>query len=213
MTARAEPQGLQFRKWLQETPIRDPRDLSRKDALTNSPNVRKVTVAGRLRPGDFSLCWDGERNTLHTGELGLETRVFHAIAAAPGISRTRLRAAVTGKAKDVDAAVDALERRRLIEQRPGVVGAKNYHVRPLSCAEGLGQGRDRVGTGLFDDEQSDVGQGGTGVGQGLAQPPHVPLPTGERGTGVADDVRLERLAIEQEGLAAVGGSRPRREGG
>jgi hypothetical protein len=163
----------------------------------DSPNIRSIRARGRIPCSNFSIAWDGERNSLHMGELSLETRVYHVVVATPGLSRTKIRERVTGKAKLVDAALDALERRRLIEDRGGTNGHA-YHVKRENPGTGSGRGWDRPPLELV----SDVGHCGTGAGQGSGQTP-CPYPlTGVgrdrvRNTGESEE-ETERLAIEAE---------------
>jgi hypothetical protein len=162
----------------------------------DSPNIRHLRTRGRIPCSDFSLSWDGERNTLHTGELSLDTRVFHAVSATPGLSRSKIRERISGKATAVDGAIDALERRGMIEDR-GSTGGHAYHVRVPNAGTGSGQGRDRGGR----ETESDAGQGGTGSGQGAGQPllSHTLRVCG--GQGVGEDEEIERKAIEEEAVA------------
>jgi hypothetical protein len=75
------------------------------------------------------------------GELSLETRVYHVVVATPGASRSKIRERVTGKARAVDAAIDALERREMIEDR-GHAGGHAYHAK----GQNPGTGPDNPGT-------------------------------------------------------------------
>ena len=105
----------------------------------DSPNIRHIRARGRIPCSDFSLSYDGERSTLHTGELSLETRVFHVVVACPGASLSKIREQVVGKAKTIDGALDALERRGMIENL-GKNGTRSYHVRVPNLGTGPGQG-------------------------------------------------------------------------
>lgn len=163
----------------------------------DSPNVRHIRARGRIPCSNFSIIWDGERNSLHMGELSLETRVYHVVVATGGLSKTKIRERVTGKGKAVDAAIDGLERRGMIEDRGGT-GGHAYHVKRENPGTGPGRGWDRPPLELL----SDVGHSGTGLGQGSGQPPlSHPLRgvvgTGVRKTAVSED-EIERLAIASE---------------
>jgi hypothetical protein len=164
----------------------------------DSPRIRHLRARGRIACTDFSLAWDGERNTLHTGELSLDTRVFHVIAATPGLSRTKIRDAVIGKAKAIDEAISALERRGLIENRGGSAAAQ-FHVKAQRPGTGPGQGWDRPPLELL----SDVGHSGTGSGQGSGQAPLSRSLRESWGQGppgrVPAEEETERLAIAEEG--------------
>lgn len=153
----------------------------------DSPNVRHIRARGRIPCSDFSIAWDGERNSLHMGELSLETRVYHAVVAKPGLSLTKIRERVMGKGKTVDAAVEGLKRRGMIEDRGGDNGHA-YHVRAENSGTGPGRGWDRPPLELL----GDAGQGGTGAGQGNGQTP-CPYPL----TGVGRD-RVSDTAVSEE---------------
>ena len=163
-----------------------------------TPNIRHIQARGRIYCPDFSLCWDGERNTLHTGELSLETRVYHAVVASPGISTTRVRSAVGGKAGAVDTALKALAYRRMIEDRGGA-GGHQFYVVSKNDGTGPGQGWDRPPL----ESLSAVGQGGTGLGQGLGQAPLSPPSTRVWGTGVSQPAISDEEMDRETYLAAL----------
>lgn len=163
----------------------------------DSPTVRHIRARGRIPCSGFSLSWDGERSVLHTGELSLETRVYHVVVDEPLISRTRLRDRVVGKAKAIDGAVEALIRRELIEDA-GNGNGHAYRVKPKTPGQGPGQGWDRPPLELL----SDVGQRGSGSGQPQGQPPLSPSLRKTVGDRVLDrvltDEEIEREAIASE---------------
>lgn len=163
-----------------------------------SPTTRHVRARGRLTCSDFSTFWDGERHGLCSGELTLETRVYHRIVASPDCSLTALRDAVGGKAKAVDEAVQALVRRGLIEDTGNGRGHR-FRRRSENAGTGPGQDWDRPPLDLL----SDAGHGGDRVGTGLGTGARPPTPTGWVGDrvrpGTPSDEDFERDAIASEG--------------
>ena len=119
-----------------------------------SPNVRTIRGRGRVPCTDFTVVYDGERSTLRTGELSLDTRIFHQIAQRPGIGLAALRERMGVRGEAVDRAVTALQRRGMVEDR-GHRGARAFHILPLGGNGAVTASRtspDNGGQPLSDEE-------------------------------------------------------------
>ncbi|MBA3498054.1 MAG: AAA family ATPase [Gemmatimonadales bacterium] len=131
--------------------------------------VRKVKAMGRVPVADFRLRFDGQRYELEGGELPLQTRVYRAIAAQPGIGSTKLREAVGGATKDVTTALHELLRTRVVEDR-GEGSRRSFHVVPMTLTNG--EPGDPSVRGLVRGASGDVSplsQRQSGVSQGSSQ--------------------------------------------
>jgi hypothetical protein len=166
-------------------------------------NIRHFKAKGRVACSPFSLTWDGERNTLGNGELSLETRIYYAISAEPGISASGLRAKVGGKARLVDKTLEQLVSRGMVADARTTSPAG--HITGHAYAVILPSDRtggDREGTGSAPNAEKRVGQTGTGAGQGVGQGTLSPTLESGGGTGwlpgQPSEEEIERLAIEQE---------------
>lgn len=112
--------------------------------MTEDPEdatVRILKSRGRVVSEMFKLRWDGKGGyRLEGPPPSLEERVLAAVVSSPDVSQTGLRKAVGGKARDVDAAIDRLLEKGLIQD----VGSKT--ARKYRPAES-GQGQLDVGQG------------------------------------------------------------------
>jgi hypothetical protein len=183
-----------------------PPRLKKDDDDAPPSNIRHFVSRGRVAATPFSLIWDGERNILGTGELSIETRIYYAIMAQPGISKSELRAKVGGASKSVDRSVDQLVSRGMISDtvstsKGGTISGHSYTANLPGDKSAGSQGRVRV----EELDEKPMSQAESGASQGSRQGTlTAPLKGGVQSQGcvfdpIGDD-ELERRSIEEEAL-------------
>jgi hypothetical protein len=150
------------------------------------PTMRQCRARGRVRMGDFTLRFADPWYEIQAGEVPVLLRTYRAMESQPGMGKAKLRAAVGGKAAEVDAAVWELIRTGAAEDRGVSPTHAYYTVRPFSEAgPGLdvGQPRDNHWDNPPPAELSPLEQGGSTQGQNSGQPLLSPPYIHRGGTG------------------------------
>lgn len=135
----------------------------------DDPTVRKIKSLGR--PGgqdEYKVRFIHGRYELEGAEVSLEMRTYRAIAANPGISTTKLRTAVGGKARSVDETMRQLAAKHVIHD----VGTNEGHAweivgqggqQPPCLGQGQRQGTAEVPKSRGTAEDSDGTEPGTAL--------------------------------------------------
>lgn len=159
--------------------------------------VRRIEARGRLPVDGYALRLDGDphdpegtpRWELSTGELSLDARILLHVESNPGASTRQVRQAVTGRTRDISAAISRLLDRGALVNRgegrralfPPSEEAHGTGPEPGSASEGSGQ-ESRSGSPEKPHGTAPE-PGGNHLGTGTGNRGAVPGPSPYRGEG------------------------------
>jgi AAA domain-containing protein len=153
------------------------------------PTIRKLNPKARWRVQPCQIRLVGQSYQLMDGELTLDTRVAQFVQDNPGSGSTKIRANVSGRASDVDAAIQRLlDSGHFIDDGDRHRGHHyRYRTQPMTGTGGLSEP-----SSLSDNAETGPGTDALSQNQTLGS---------ENGTALAYE-ELERSAIQDEDEAA-----------